>query len=221
MTQQVSETCLNCAGRCCVTYIVPVTGYDIWRISRAQQLAPLVFVQREPEPPSSATGFLLRPGGPTYGTALRHQPVRHNQRPCLFLMHLKDGYRRCGIYADRPRACQTYPLELREQRVALRNDPICGAGSWHGATEQAAWRQLLQHQAWEWEVYGVVVRAWNEGIAALAPEDGRIFEQYLDYLLHAYDALAEAGIAPGAQPESFAERLRAVASAVLRSQAAS
>src|SRR5215213_5797468 len=96
------RSCLGCSGYCCTVYIVPVTGYDLWRIVQGQRLAPMVFVQRELFENTGMpidTGFLLRASGPTYGLSLRHTPARRNERPCVFLLHLRDGVYRCGVYA--------------------------------------------------------------------------------------------------------------------------
>lgn len=182
------QTCLNCEGRCCTTYIVPVTGLDVWRIVQAQRLAPELFVQREPESHPVASGFLLRPNGSTYGLALQHQPARHNERPCVFLMQLRAGVKRCGIYAHRPRACQTYPIRMQHDQVAPRDDMLCAPGSWTHL-DQERWRERLDEQESEWRVYEHVVRAWNTAVSAQAAERGFVLTQYLDYLINAYDLL--------------------------------
>ena len=186
MTNATAKTCLNCEGRCCTTYIVPVTGLDIWRIAQAQRLAPELFVQREPESYATESGFRLRPNGPTYGLALQHQPARHNERPCIFLMQLRDGVKRCGIYTHRPRACQTYPIRMQHDHVAPRDDMLCPGGSW-SYLDQEHWRERLEQQEREWREYEQVVHAWNISISAQAAERGFVLAQYLDYLINVYD----------------------------------
>lgn len=181
--------CLSCEGRCCTAYIVPLTGNDVWRIVEAQRLAPGRFVQREPEDYPTSTGFLLRPGGATYAISLRHQYVRRNERPCIFLMHLREGVQRCGIYPHRPLACQTYPMQLRPAGVGAREDMLCPAGSWAGITEQPdAWRERLLRQDDEWERYARVVQAWNSAVQLRPADSGYVLDDYLAYLIAAYDA---------------------------------
>lgn len=173
-----------------MAYIVPVTGNDVWHIVQAQRLAPELFVQREPEQYPTPTGFLLRPGGQTYAIALRHQYDRRNERPCIFLMHLREGVQRCGIYAHRPRACQTYPMQLKPTGVVLREDMLCPRGSWSGiADHPEEWRERLLSQDHEWDCYAAVVQAWNTAVRQRPADSGFVLDQYLAYLVAAYDDL--------------------------------
>lgn len=182
--------CRSCEGRCCTAYIVPLTGDDVWRIVQEQRLAPGLFVQREPEDYPSSAGFLLRPNGSTYTIALRHQYDRRNERPCIFLMQLREGVQRCGIYAHRPIACQTYPMQLRPAGVAPRDDMLCPSGSWAGVTQRPGeWRARLIRQDNDWQRYAHVVHAWNMAVRLCPPESGFVLDQYLAYLVAAYDML--------------------------------
>ena len=186
--------CLACEGRCCTAYIVPLTGLDVWRIVQAQRLAPELFIQREPEDYPTSAGFLLRPNGPTFAIALRHQYDRRNERPCIFLMQLREGIGRCGIYAHRPLACQTYPMQLKPAGVAARDDMLCPAGSWMGIGEHPhEWRERLNQQDHEWERYAQVVQAWNIAVRSQPADAGFVLDQYLAYLVAAYDILNNLG----------------------------
>jgi Fe-S-cluster containining protein len=197
--------CRACEGRCCTTYIVPLNGYDVWRIVQQQLLAPALFVRREPEEHSSDAGFLLRPGGLTYGLALQHHAARRNARPCVFLLQLRDGVQRCGIYDQRPLACQTYPMQWRQEQAAPRADLLCPPGSWQGLeSEQAGWRERLLRQDQEWRRYAPVVQAWNAVVQAQPAECGYVLAQYLEYLLQAYDLLAQHPDEPAIERELMA-----------------
>ncbi|MBC8076283.1 MAG: YkgJ family cysteine cluster protein [Chloroflexales bacterium] len=208
--------CRACEGRCCTAYTVPLTGDDVWRIVQGQRLAPIAFVQRDPESTPTTTGFLLRPGGATYGIALRHQPGRRNEWPCIFLMHLRDGVQRCGIYAHRPLACQTYPMRLQPTGVAPRDDMLCPPGSWAGiAQHPGAWHERLLQQDRQWQRYAVVVQAWNTAVRRCPPSGGFVLDQYLAYLVAAYDTLNP----PDDQPADPAhDSLDALAEAWCRSR---
>lgn len=189
--------CLSCEGRCCAAYIVPVTGGDIWRIVQQQRLAPSLFVQREPEDYPTSTGFLLRPGGLTYALSLRHQYVRRNERPCIFLMQLREGAQRCGIYSHRPLACQTYPMQLQPDGVTTREDMLCPPGSWAAiSTQPGQWRGRLQQQDDAWARYGEVVQAWNTAVRQRPADSGYVLDQFLAYLIAAYDHLDTLGAQP-------------------------
>ena len=103
-------------------------------------------------------------------------------------MQLRDGVKRCGIYTHRPRACQTYPIRMQHDQVALRDDMLCPPGSW-AQRDQEHWRERLEQQEEEWRVYEHVVRAWNVSVSAQAAECGFVLTHYLDYLINAYDLL--------------------------------
>ncbi len=190
MTDVCGGSCSNCEGRCCTYYIVPITGYDLWRIVQAQRLAPSSFTTRLPEDYPTATGYILRPSGPTYSLALRHHEGRRNDIPCVFLMQLREGVQRCGIYDSRPSACRTYPMRLNEQRIAPRDDMLCPPDSWNiPALDRSIWRERVERQEWEWDLYGRVVKAWNEAVQRHPPTAGFVVTQYTEYLLNAYDHL--------------------------------
>lgn len=204
-------SCLGCSGYCCTVYTVPVIGYDLWRIVQGQQLAPELFVQCQPEDMPTDTGFLLQARGPTYGLSLRHTPARRNERPCVFLIHLRDGVYRCGIYAHRPLVCQTYPMRLNENHLFVRSDALCPPRSWANLERgQAAWRERLLHRQAEWQRYGEVVRVWNAMVRAGNSQRAFVLDEFLAYLVHAYDRIsslpaAEVGARLALLAQSYAQ----------------
>jgi Fe-S-cluster containining protein len=172
--------------------MVPLAGCDVWRIARAQRLDPALFVAQHPENPEeepSPSGFLLRPNGPTAVLALQYQPSRRRERPCIFLMKLRGGYQRCGIYDERPLACQAYPLLLEDNSVTMRDDMICPNGSWAGpGLDTAGWHTWLTRSEQEWRTYEAVVARWNEDVRQGAYGATADLRRFLDYLLNVYDA---------------------------------
>lgn len=183
-------SCLGCSGVCCTVYEVPVVGYDVWRIVQGQRLAPVLFVQLTPEDLPTDTGFLLQVPGPTYRLSLRHTPTRHKNQPCVFLMHLREGVYRCGIYDDRPLVCQTYPMRLNETTLFVRSDALCPPGSWANLERgQAPWRERLLRRQAEWQRYGEVVQCWNMMVSASSAPGGFALDDYLAYLVNAYDLI--------------------------------
>lgn len=204
-------SCLGCSGYCCTVYIVPVIGYDLWRIVQGQRLAPALFVECRPEDLPTDTGFLLQAPGPTYGLALRHTPARGSERPCVFLVHLREGVYRCGIYANRPLVCQTYPMRLNEDQLFVRSDALCPPGSWANLErEQAAWRERLQHRQAEWQRYAEVVSTWNAMVRAGDAQTAFSLDHYLAYLVNAYDCIgslpaAELGARLALLAQSYAQ----------------
>jgi Fe-S-cluster containining protein len=180
--------CATC-GACCRGYLVPLCGQDVWRISRELQLAPERFVVAWREEDDGPDRFRLEADGPRYTLVLDRRGWSAQRSACLFLLTLPGGQDRCGIYAKRPAACGAYPMLLRRDAIALREDPLCPPGAWP-ADEPArpAWREALQRARMDFDVYHAVVERWNAGRrgggAARHPSE------YYQHLLRVYGALA-------------------------------
>ena len=170
---------------------MPVCGYDVWLISTRQHLGPEQFLLAFPQQQPGLDGFRLSGDGPTFGLALDKQgPLRATQ-PCVFLMRLAGGHDRCGIYAERPVVCRSYPMSVWENAVVQRRDALCAPGSWSEAdVGLPAWRDSLQLLRIHFDFYHEVVARWNARVAAEAP--GAEFElpEYYSYLLNVYDRVA-------------------------------
>jgi Fe-S-cluster containining protein len=155
----VSDSCAACTGACCSNVIVRVTGYDAWRIKRAQGLEFRQFLYTQPDDGTLAGGFLIAGERlATYlGKSAAHPPA------CTFLMHLPGDVRRCGVYADRPRVCAVYPMTIRNGSVDLRTDVFCKPSNWNMATlTYPAWRRSLLEHYFELSVYDRVATSWSE-----------------------------------------------------------
>jgi Fe-S-cluster containining protein len=157
--------CDRCDARCCRVYVVPLTGDDAWRLSRATgvPLHRLVACapQREPDGP----GFLLAPGGPGHVLVLAAQAC-HPMAPCAFLRE-EGGIGRCGAYAARPRACRRFPAVRVGGGIAAREGTPCPPGAWSAAhLAGLSWRVALAREEREAALYGEVVADWNGRVNA-------------------------------------------------------
>ena len=191
--------CASC-GVCCRSYVVPVCGFDVWRISRELRLKPETFLVAWQEEEPGTDGFRLEPAGPLFTLALDKRSWARQQSACVFLLSFPGGQSRCGIYALRPLACRSYPMLLVRSAVRLREDPLCPPGAWSSAdVADPAWRDALQQAAMQYDVYKVVVDHWNARLDERSP---RAFADYYRYVLAVYDAL----IALGADDEALRQR---------------
>ena len=198
MTERRHNPCATC-GACCRSYLVPVCGYDVWLISTRQRLGPEQFLLTIPQQEPGPDGFRLEPEGPTYGLALDKQgPLRATQ-PCVFLVHLTDGNDRCGIYAERPVVCQSYPMSTWRASVIQRRDALCPSGSWSDADiGTPSWRDALQRLRMHFDIYHEVVARWNARVATAAARAQFDLREYFSYLLNVHDRLAALDDAMGA-----------------------
>src|SRR5687768_15148998 len=180
--------CATC-GACCRSYIVPVYGHDLWQLSRRQRLSPEQFAVVVPEKGPRPEAFRLQADGPFHSLALDKKGRFDINRPCVFLMELPGGNARCGVYAERPVVCQSYPMSLWSGVVALRRDVLCPTDSW--PLEQVLrphWNEKLRRLVFELDIYGEIVARWNARVAAL-PQVRFVLPEYFAYVLNVYDRL--------------------------------
>jgi len=178
----MSDACSGCDGNCCYDVIIRITGYDAWRIKRAQALAfeQFLSVQKDDEP---GPGAFLVDGG-YHALFLAKSEVE--PRACTFLMHFPDEIRRCGIYAERPRVCAVYPMSLRNGTVDLRSDVVCKPSNWNLATlTYPYWRRALLEYMLEWQVYQRVVNLWN----ALSQSAKPTIDDFYRYVETSFDGI--------------------------------
>ena len=192
-----ADPCAAC-GLCCRSYLVPVFGHDVYRLVKQRGLDPRSFLfiaeQETPDP----VGFLLDPGGPTYGLALDKKNALEASQPCVFLVESDDGTSRCGVYEDRPIACATYPMAHAINGVGFLPAALCPPNAWppdEPANEH--WAVALRRLARYRDTYVEVVRRWNAWIASRLDRDAPPAEHFVAYVLQTYDRLAtlDAGVA--------------------------
>ncbi|QDU79363.1 Flagellin N-methylase [Polystyrenella longa] len=124
---QSDETpCDSCHGGCCRTFVIPLTGADIWKLERdlkksfwefacrwedphgsiAQKYAPHFHFQDEPKTPfvigliQSESTFIPR----TTKCQFLREGAPDEEHPL--------GVARCGIYNSRPSACRVFPTRF-------------------------------------------------------------------------------------------------------------
>jgi Fe-S-cluster containining protein len=181
---------------------VPVTGYDVWRISSGQRLDPEQFLILFPQPPEKLESFRLTAGGMSYALALDKQGRFVPRSPCIFLMRLAGGHERCGIYDHRPSACRTYPMRMEGRQIVQRPDLLCPPNSWPpAAMARPSWREALQRQRMQYDIYHEVVTRWNTRVDA-RPATRFVAPEYYSYVLNVYARLAALDATVG--PETLA-----------------
>lgn len=183
------DPCAAC-GACCHAYYVPISGFDVWRISRSRGLDPSDFVVAYPQKPGAEFGFRLSDRGELYELALEKQGAFELGQPCVFLERVDGVISRCGIYAERPAVCRAYPMLATADVIALRPGALCPSGAWSDSEpRQPGWLAAWNRLRGEFDQYRQIVDAWN---AQVARQPGRSFtmNQYLAYVAGVYDKLA-------------------------------
>ncbi len=187
---------LSCKEKvCCIVPTVVPTGYDVWRIARALDVPPWSFLIYFRTLVPARDAFALDATGPQFRLALAKQggfiARRPKRPPCIFLLRLRDGSRRCGLGDLRPLVCRSFPAEVQRGVVTLRQDGGCTCRHWTLAdVEIEEERALVERRQVEAERYCAVVAEWNARVAAAPPGAGFDFLDYCRYLMETYDALA-------------------------------
>jgi len=159
--------CVDCNGSCCCDVLVGITGYDAWRIARANALRFEDFVTVASAEPGDLGAFRLGDGY----AALVLQRNPHEPHACAFLMRLPRERRRCGTYASRPTVCRVYPMEPDEPSPRVRANAVCPPGAWDAARlDVPAWSADLGAYALEWQAYASAIAAWNASTLDGLPE---------------------------------------------------
>ncbi len=123
-----------CFNACCAELNLPLTPYDVLRLTRNLNMSSDQFFEEFIEAgPSEDTGF------PRLRLLMEDIPGK----PCPFVA--KQG---CSVYPDRPSACRTYPLgracrpdgagRLREQYFLVREEH-CRGFEQHASFTTATW----------------------------------------------------------------------------------
>ncbi len=189
MTAGSRNPCATC-GICCRSYIVNVSGYDVWLLSSRQQLSHEKFLVAVPQQHPAVDGFFLQADGPTYGLVLDKQGKFGVKRPCVFLVTLGGDNARCGVYAERPIVCQTYPMSIKQLRVVQRTDALCPPDSWWPSdVAHPVWQGKLHELQMHFDIYAEVVARWNARVTVASAAQHFALADYLNYLINVYDGL--------------------------------
>ncbi len=155
-------------GRCCTSFGVCVTPFDILRISKRVGLAPSSFIFSIEEPPArerEEPAVLIN--GVRSLIILRWT----SQRRCVFY-----GEGGCTVYASRPMLCRTYPFRLVEGRLADMKSRACPE-PWVPRAKSAYLSSLRRYSA-ELDRYKNIAERWNHG-------PGGDLESFLSFALQA------------------------------------
>lgn len=161
----VRPDCTNC-GACCRQYIVPVTGRDIWTISRGTGLDADRFTAAEAQDPSRSDGFHLAVDDQLLHLVLKKQGELERGRPCTFLIEESATTSRCGIYKQRPLVCRTYPFIWESVGVVQWDGARLCLEPWsESASKESALSAVMYRAAFEMDLYISVMTGWNDWIA--------------------------------------------------------
>jgi len=169
--------CASCDGRCCRTYSVEVTVFDIRRLMRSLDLSPGEFCATVP----SWNGRCQ-----VMPSIIENQPVNivlrreeDGRGACFFF---RGGVKACGVYEHRPRACAVYPFRAIDGRDPVERDRIPCPVTWYGRvdlTDRDADLAVLHHE----------IRSHNQLVSTLNAESlGRHdLSSHLSHLLTALE----------------------------------
>lgn len=158
--------------------------------------------------PPGGDGVRLVMDGPLLSRVLDKKQRAAERAPCVFLLELRPGLARCGVYAHRPVVCAAFPFAFHHGSIAPRNNALCGTDAWNlAALDLPALRAQVLRAELEWAVHRVVVARWNERVGkAVDGGQPRLFSptELFDYVLDLYARIAQVR---AAYPSPSFERL--------------
>ncbi len=131
--------CERCDGRCCRTYIVPMNGIDIARISKHLGTPITEWCMLEPisEQIREYAYFSIRLTGETrYVVCLKRE-----NGSCIFL-HRSSLRAACGIHEARPGMCRSYPITYCSGSAEHTDGCVCPERWVLGSSDEAAFSEL-------------------------------------------------------------------------------
>jgi hypothetical protein len=182
-----TRACASCHGPCCFEHVVPISGYDLWRLARGLGVPWEALADTGVHRVPLFAGFRLDRGPDHHFFQLR----RRASGACQLLVELESGHRRCGAHGLRPGACRLYPLVPdRELGAALGEHAVCpdepraiyqgAAGELRALVdEDGADRQLDARARARWDV--LARRVPVEAPLAVA--------RYVEWTAHLYEAI--------------------------------
>ena len=159
-------SCLRC-GKCCTSFGVCLTSFDLIRIIDHTGLDPKDFVQFMPEQPDrERTELAILIDGEFFLMVLKW----NKKFDCCF--YGKSG---CNIYPARPMLCRTYPFCLKSGKLTDTKSRSC-SDNWvpedidlmRYCTDMTQYRKEVNR-------YNQLVKAWNKS-------GGGTLENFLNYI---------------------------------------
>ncbi len=182
-----TAACSTCPARCC-EHTVPLTGYDVVRLTRALALPWRVVAGLGSHRIALFEGFRLDRGPTHWFFHLR----KRDDGACQFLLELPDGYRRCGVHALRPGACRVYPLVPDLARGGeFGNHALCPdpqRALYEGAIPQL--RDGIDEDQAERALYARVRARWDLVPMRVPVERPLDADVFVDWIGKVYDAIA-------------------------------
>ncbi|HEY7954966.1 MAG TPA: YkgJ family cysteine cluster protein [Polyangia bacterium] len=184
-----TSACAGCAGDCCVQHVVPLSGYDLWRLSGGLGVPWDALVEIAEERHPLHFGFRLDRGAVHYHFRLK----RRASGACQLLLELPGGHRRCGVHGLRPGACRVYPLVARDPErdtLSIGGHAICPPERAARYLEAApSLRSLLDEDGADDALYLRVLGRWDELARHTAVERPRTLDEFLGFIDKAYRAI--------------------------------
>ena len=158
--------CMRC-GRCCTSFGVCITPFDIERISQATGMDPILFVMAIPEPPERE-----REEPAVLINGKKSLIVLRWSRENICAFYSATG---CKIYENRPMLCRTYPFNLDKNKKLVNMNSRACPKKWTPESKRGYLEDLKKYKK-EIEAYQKIAGEWNA-------KDGGTLRSFLDFAL--------------------------------------
>ncbi len=179
--------CGTC-GSCCRELLVPVNGYDIWRISRQLNLQPKEYVVALSRKKNQEGGIKLNTDGDSVSLALAKKKEMRPGNSCVFLLELKNNESSCAIYSNRPSTCRVYPMVYRKEILTIHTEALCPETDWLKNQEmEKTSKEEIERSNLQERLYLYVVESWNRRFLDSNQLQIYAIDEFYEYLISVYD----------------------------------
>lgn len=183
--------CFDCHAPCCVSYVVPITGFDLWRMTRVLGLGWRDVADVKSDQGRYWDCFRLDDSELRHGLYLRTRSTG----ACQFLLDLPGGHQRCGAHDGRPLACRIYPFKVTgssQLGIELLTHAMCPPPQkalYQRDVEDA--RPMVTSELLERELYLVAVARWNAMAQTISHASPLAVDEFVEWLTRLYDEIAK------------------------------
>ena len=139
--------CELCNAKCCKTFVVTITAFDLFRIAEHIKDYKKYVEIRKPDILNYDERFLIE-------CKECHGLLAIKSHPCAFLKN-----NRCSIWPFAPMACKLYPYNIEGKMV---KNPVCPFHAKILFKFKKPDKEIVERAKKENELYALIVREWNK-----------------------------------------------------------
>jgi hypothetical protein len=184
--------CFSCHAPCCISYVIPLTGFDLWRVVRVLQVPWHEVAEARSDRDAFWDFFALDDTKKRHCFYLRAHPTG----ACVLLLELPGGHHRCGSHEGRPLACRVYPYKITgssQLGLEMIHHAMCPPPQraiFESLAALEAEKPRVTDELYERQLYLEAKLRWNAMAERVPAEQPLAAGDYAEWLIRLYDRMA-------------------------------